>query len=376
MPRKPRTVFTKDEIAHVFVNNRYHNGKEYVTVTEGRTASYTGGRFMNAYNDRAGERINGNQSFKDDKFYSYRSQVAQRYDLGDKGIVYLVYAGHNTPTTKGQVRDLLRAIPREKDGRKVSKFEFSHNERGYIFWPKDAEDRERWEQVYDYYVEQSRKHIKNALRARKYRGLELGQATTYRSLAANFAALFELSDHGGLESLRDEIAAVPDYVAKEPDPNRRQYIRDWGKAAELVSNLPMIAVKAIRGETYELVGQTGVRLENGTLGIKLDEKRTLSLSLRKCPWATIRVIGEQVVTSRGVRMSKAEATVLYEGMLRVIAQFTKNNYPGANIGGYWIKYEGFKGWKSDVLSYGYVAVGCHHFHPSTLASDFLYLIKS
>lgn len=379
MAGKVKTIFARDEIAHIWVYGRYHNGKEYVEVTEGRTATYASrDSWRSGYKDA--EKIEGNQSFKDDKFYSYSSQIAQRYDLGEQGILYLVYTGHNSLTTKAQVSMLWSAIPSELNGRKVSKFEFSYDERGYHYWPENVQDADTFSHVLDYYITQAREQCVKAQRSRNYRKWAIYRAKGYVITGREFADLLgreKFTQYGALTNAWDNIVAVPEYTPAPPNPNKREYISKWDKAYELLPNLPMIFVRAARGETYEL-DKLGIKVEDKKILWALDEqlgrKCTISLKLSDSPWATIRVIGEQVITSQGARLGKDEAIKLYEAMLEVVAKVDKTYLQQPiQAGGYSVQYHNNYRWKGHSCNRT-IRVGCHYFHPSTIVSDYLSLL--
>lgn len=362
---KVREIFESDLLPHIWIYNRYKGKNGDVAVTEGRTKSYNG--FQG--------HVAGNQSFARDYYYSYNTVVAKRYDLGEKGILYLVTSHDYGPTTKGQLWSLRRAIPDEINGRKVSKVEFDTTGR----FPNGVDERYKaeWVSVVDFLLAQASEVLEKALKARENRARIVARGLEDVAQAEKLNSLLILERGGAVDRVRLDLERVPAYAPKPSNPNQRKYLRDWNEALTYLPNLPMIAAKAFRDDNLDLVSNlNGLDLDNKVITKVLDNevgyKLTLKLKLSDCPWANIKVVGDRVLTSLGVRLGRDEVTKIYEVMLEVCHKQADE----INAGGYWARFNKWGRHDKRNRNRNTISVGCHYFDSSTLASGYKYILDS
>lgn len=365
---KIREVFPADELPHKWVYNEYRrdNG-EVVPITEARSDNYNG---------------YGRCNFSGDEFRSYSTTIAKRYDLGEKGILFAFNTTSYGPTTANHLGYVRRAIPEKLKGRDVEAVGWGNN--GYF--PSNAEDKSGWRDAIDRLLLDAKNYLEKAKKARDNRSYKVRSGLASVAQAEKLDTLLSLDRGVDIARVKLDLERVPTYEPKPPNPNQRKYIRDWNDAMEYLPNLPMIAAKVFRDDNP---GPFGANLDPwvATLGVNVKDKvitkvldpfvgskLTLKLRLSDCPWANIKVVGDRVLTSQGVRLGREEATRLYEAMLEVC----RKQDSGINTGGYWIRFNkwSMRGWGKGYRMQNVVSVGCHYFDPSTLASGYKYLVDN
>ena len=373
---KIREVFDGDAIVHVWVYGKYKGKDGDVTVTSGHTKPCTAGKAWRSSGYIRGQYLaKGNQHFEGDHFYSYSTKVAKRYDLGDNGWLFLVSSHDYGLTTRGQVSNLLRAIPETLHGRPTHTIFFDTAER----FPNGLGEKyaAEWVSVVDFLLAQASEVRGKALKARENRASIIARGLADVAQAEKLNSLLILECGGDIDRVKLDFERVPEYVAKPPNPNQRKYIRDWIDALEYLPNLPMIAAKVFR-DNADSLEFAGVSVADRVITIVLDpfvgSKLTLRLKLSDCPWANIKVVGDRVLTSMGVRLGKEEVTRLYEAMLEVCRE-QKN---GLGVGSYWVTFNKWGMWQRNkgLRLRNVISVGCHYFDPSTLASGYKYILDS
>ena len=349
---RERTVFKSNEISHIWVHGGY-KGKDgcWIEKQDGRTPGYRG--LYSNYSE-------GNQSFSGNRFYSYSTCIAKRYDLGEKGLLYLISSHNYGPTTAGQVRDLLRAIPDEFKGRKVSKLSFDTAERFPNGVGKGYEDE--WISISDFLIRQAWYERDKAKRARTYRGSHIERGFSYLVEAERLLELLDLPYNDLITKTRRELQEIPAYAPDlslcPSNPNKRRYISDWNETAKYVTNLPMLFSKAFKA------GEKSLKVKlDGIEGI--EGKVTAKLAIQKSPIATIKLVGGQVLTSMGVRMTITEAEEYYWRMIDLLKLDFK--IEEAN------KVHGLA-YSVRRMPKGFT-IGCHNFYISTIVSDYLHIIN-
>lgn len=385
MSRKPKTIFGRTEIAHAWVYNKYNNGKEDIEVFKGRTATYHG------HNGR----VEGNQSFIGDRFYSYSTQIAQRYKIKDKDgnekLVYLFNSSDYGPTTKQQLSNLRRAVPRNLNGVEVGKFGW----RNYGYFPPNLDNpKESLKDAIEKWCKDIEEGIAKLYRMRDNRAYHKPGVTELIDNLEQANNFLDLGLDKAVEKYRTELSNVPKYAPKPVNPNKNRYktvnITSWLEASEFISDLPYRGMRLFReynearvlpkgGITQTITTQTPFPEGTG----KLVTSYKINLGALNSDWAYIRLEKDKdgkvsgVWTNKGVKLSVLGAIKLYRGMLEVIRTGESKQVLGYKIElrtqwGWWdysrrnkrIEYKGV-----DIF------VGCHRFSPLTIVSDYLYLMR-
>lgn len=365
--RAPKQYFKDGEIGHAWVHGWYrrNNGTgEQVFVTEGEVRG-------------------GSRSFCGDVYYSYSMPIASRFKTED-GWVYLFDVSTVSSTTTSHQSGIRHAVPDEINGVVVWQYALDlGSNRGYPggnYRLPLVDQYHSWYYCIGRLLELANTELEKAKRARNNRGRYLSYCNANRAKAQILRDTFSKTKPGNAQLLIDypDVLFAPSELdpytgsTKPANPNRRQTVTNSLIAAKHIPHLPLLAARAFHAGidhiTYRADGIEG-----------LHPKTTFRINVRQVPWDFVRLVGNNnVITSQGVSMTRREAINLYKVILQVCRTQERMK------AGYWDAYTftklnehpvwGVNRLQNDMLDC--VKIGCHTWHPLSIASDYLHIIRA
>lgn len=337
-----RSIFPAYGIEHIWIHGRYlKSGGNYAPVETGHTANYSA-------------------RFTKDEFYSYSTQIAQRYVVtdreGKKWLLYLVNSTNYSVTTAKQQREIYHAIPSMQtyDGEDLPTVKVCADMREFPLNANDTRVFSKWielllGEIPDLTTKaskarQSRDNIKRVALSKLY------DANILQQLIPN-------SDNYGavINSYRAMLDLIPPYIPGVKVSPGIRYITDWTEALGKIPNIAGLE----RKHWHQCIRDEQMTPFSG----EIDSTYHYHLSITSAAPAMMRIISSQVLTNQGVRMSLSDAKLTYRHLLKILND--SQSHP-SSVAGYSVFYS---------PSSNTISIGCHHWHITNIVADYMQILS-